>query len=104
MRRSSVLALFALLAVLLLAVPAAADDVPAGADAADVVVLAVDGPPAGPEPHGRLDEGNAATELAGYGDRDVPFTWGAAWILTVTGVLGLAAGALFYRYRVKPFA
>jgi hypothetical protein len=99
MRRPTLLALAALLAVLLLAVPAAAAEAVVGTD-----ILAVEGEPVGPEPQDRTAEGNAATELAGFEDREIPFTWAVAWILTATGVLGLAAGYLFYRFRVKPHA
>jgi hypothetical protein len=99
MRRPTLLALAALLAVLLLAVPAAAAEAVVGTD-----ILAVDGEPVGPEPQDRNAEGNAATELAGFEDREIPFTWAVAWLLTAAGVLGLAAGYLFYRFRVKPHA
>lgn len=96
MRRLTVLALVAIALVVLPAAVAVADV------AAEPLVLAVEaGEPLGPDPQPRDAEGNAATELAGYEDRDVPFTWGAAWILSALGLGGIAAGALFYRFRVK---
>ena len=85
MRRTFGLALVALLAVGLLAVPAAADsDVSAGE------VLAVEeGVPAGPEPMDRNDPNNPARELAGFEEREVPFTYYAAFLLSFAGLVGL---------------
>ena len=84
MRRTFGLALAALLALGLLAVPAAADDLPSGD------VLAVEeGEPAGPEPMDRNDPNNPARELAGFEDPEVPFTWYAAFILSFAGLVGL---------------
>lgn len=100
MRRPTLVALASLLAVLLLAVPAAA----VAEAAVDILAVDDDAGTLGPDPAPRNAEGNAATELAGFEDRDVPFTWGAAWILTAAGVLGLGAAYLFYRFRVKPYA
>jgi hypothetical protein len=99
MRRPTLVAIASLLAVLLLAVPAGAV-----AEAAVDILAVEEGEPLGPEPAPRNAEGNAATELAGFEDRDVPFTWGAAWLLTAAGALGLGAAYLFYRFRVKPYA
>lgn len=89
MRRLTGLALSALLALALLAAPAAAS--PAHAATDDVLVLAVegDGGPVGPDPQDRTAENNRATELIGYEDPETPFTWGAAWILTFAGFVGL---------------
>jgi len=64
---------------------------------ADPVVLAVDGAELlGPDPMPRTAEDNPARELAGYEDRDIPFTWGAAWLLTFLGLGGLATMGLVY--------
>jgi len=73
-----------------------------GAFAADTgsVVLAVEGGELGPTPAERLSEDNAARELVGYDDRDIPFTWGAAWILAFTGFMGLGTAALLYQLKV----
>jgi len=79
------LALATLLAVG--ATPASASD--------GAVVLAVDGP-LGPEPMPRDAEDNPARELGGYEDLEIPFTWGAAWLLTFLGVGGLATMGLVY--------
>ncbi len=100
MRRTSSLALAAALAVLLLALPLGASAAQADAPTALVLAAAAGEEPLGPDPQPRTAEGNAATELAGYEDREVPFTWGIAWILSVAGILGVAALALFYRFRV----
>ncbi len=43
----------------------------------------------GPDPAERTAEGNPAREMGGYEDRETPFTWGAAWILTFAGLVGL---------------
>ncbi|MEX2562019.1 MAG: hypothetical protein WD358_02065 [Nitriliruptoraceae bacterium] len=87
MRRVLGVALATVLLATIIAMPAAADD----ADVAgESIVLAVDGEGLGPEPQPRLAEENKARELAGYENPDVPFTWGAAWILTFTGMVGLA--------------
>lgn len=95
-RRSAVLVLV-LLAVVSLAAPAAA------APVADAVVLAVSEEPLGPDPAPRDAEDNAARELGGYEDREVPFTWGAAWILTFLGVGGLALMlTVYYRSVARP--
>lgn len=77
----------ALAAALTLAAPAAASD---------GVVLAVDYGQLGPEPMPRDAEDNPARELAGYEDRETPFTWGAAWLLTFLGLGGLATMGLVY--------
>jgi hypothetical protein len=65
------------------------------ASASDGVVLAVDGP-LGPEPMPRDAEDNPARELGGYEDREIQFTWGAAWLLTFLGFGGLATMGLVY--------
>lgn len=87
-----------LLALLLLGVPSAAfaDDHTTAAD-----VLAVEGEPAGPEPRPRDAEENPARDLAGYDDLEVPFTWGAAWILLFTGMVGLVVLLGVYQLLVR---
>jgi hypothetical protein len=97
-RRLAVLAVAALLgAVALLGASlSAADAAPAS------VVLAVDGAELlGPDPVPRMAENNPARELGGYEDRDIPFTWGAAWLLTFLGFGGLATMGLVYWLRVE---
>ncbi|MEX1156588.1 MAG: hypothetical protein WED12_05425 [Chloroflexota bacterium] len=90
----------ALLAVALLAMPAsAAVD---GDEPAAVVLAAASGEePAGPDPIDREAEDNPARVLGGYEDRDTPFTWGAAWILTFAGVMGLAMFVGLYHFLVR---
>jgi len=72
----------------------------AGATAASAapaaIVLAVDGDDLGPTPLPRDAEDNPARELGGYEDREIPFTWGAAWLLTFLGLGGLATMGLVY--------
>jgi hypothetical protein len=97
-RRVAVLAIAALLgAVAMLGtVTSPADAAPAS------VVLAVDGAELlGPDPIPRTAEDNPARELGGYEDRDIPFTWGAAWLLTFLGFGGLATMGLVYWLRVE---
>ncbi len=60
------------------------------------VLLAVDYGDLGPDPMPRDAEDNPARELAGYEDRETPFTWGAAWLLTFLGFGGLATMGLVY--------
>ncbi len=61
------------------------------------VVLAVAGAELlGPDPQPRDAEDNPARELGGYEDREIPFTWGAAWLLTFLGFGGLATMGLVY--------
>jgi hypothetical protein len=103
MRRSIGLLAPALLALALVLAPAVAvaEEVPptAGGD----LVLAVEGEPAGPEPQERTAEDNPARELAGYEDREVQFTWGAAWLLLFLGVVGLTAlVGLYYLLVHRP--
>jgi hypothetical protein len=86
MRRTLGLVLVALLALALLAAPAAADDGPAPQED---VVLAVEDAPPGPEPMDRRDPENPARELAGFEDPEVPFTWYAAFLLSFAGLVGL---------------
>jgi hypothetical protein len=67
------------------------------------VLAAEAGEPVGPEPKPRLADDNPARELAGYENPDVPFTWGAAWILTFTGMVGLVLLAgLYYLLVHRP--
>jgi hypothetical protein len=97
-RRIAVLAVATLLGVaaLLGVVASPADAAPAS------VVLAVDGAELlGPDPVPRMAEDNPARELGGYEDRDIPFTWGAAWLLTFLGVGGLVTMGLVYWLRVE---
>jgi hypothetical protein len=95
--RSTVL-LFALLAALGLAVVTTSP-----AAALDSAVLAVEYGDLGPEPMPRGAENNPARELGGYEDRDIPFTWGAAWLLTFLGFGGLATmGIVYWRYVDRP--
>ncbi len=96
MRRAFGLALSAAFALAMLASPAVADDVVADDEAVGGIVLAVDDEQLGPDPKPREAEDNPARELAGYENPDVPFTWGAAWILTFTGLVGLALLAGLY--------
>jgi hypothetical protein len=98
MRRTFGLALAALVALALLAGPAAADDGGAGQGE---VVLAVDDAPAGPEPMDRKDPDNPARELAGFEDPDVPFTWYAAFLLSFAGLVGLVLLVGLYYLLVK---
>jgi hypothetical protein len=73
------------------------------AAAQDAVILAAEGGDLGPEPMPRMAEGNPARELGGYEDRDVPFTWGAAWLLTFLGFGGLATmGIVYWRSVDRP--
>jgi hypothetical protein len=88
--------LLAVLVALTLAVSAGS----AYADEASQVVLAVEGGDLGPEPAERLSEDNPARELVGYDDRELQFTWGAAWILAFTGLMGLGTAALLYQLKV----
>jgi hypothetical protein len=103
MRRPIGLLVPALLALALLLSPtvALADEVPT-ADGGDLV-LAVAGEPTGPEPQDRMREDNPARELAGYEDREIQFTWAAAWLLLFLGVTGLIAlVGLYYLLVHRP--
>jgi len=93
-RRHAVL----LLAAMAIAVAAALGALAAPASATDgALVLAVDGAELlGPDPMPRDAEDNPARELGGYEDREIPFTWGAAWLLTFLGLGGLATMGLVY--------
>lgn len=97
-RRAAMLAIAALsgAVMLLWTVGSPADAVPAS------IVLAVDGAELlGPDPIPRTAEDNPARELGGYEDREVPFTWGAAWLLAFLGFGGLATMGLVYWLRVE---
>jgi hypothetical protein len=98
----AVLGLLALLPGLAVADDAIVADDAAEAIDADVTVLAVDDAPVGPEPAPRDAEENPARDLGDYADRDVPFTWGAAWLLAGLGFIGVALLLAFYRFRVAP--
>lgn len=91
-------ALLLLLALALVAVPGAAF-----ADDAPTTVLAVEGEdgPGGPDPMPRDTEDNPARTLSGYEDQETPFTWGAAWILTFAGVVGLLLMGGLYHLLVR---
>jgi hypothetical protein len=93
LRRGAVVAVAALLGIVavlaLSASPVSADE--------GRVTLAVEGAGLlGPDPLPRDAEENPARELGGYEDREVPFTWGAAWLLTFLGLGGLATMGLVY--------
>ena len=95
LRARAVVAAAAALAVLLLAALPVAPAAAAGP--AGPVVLAVEGGELlGPDPVARDAEENPARELGGYEDRETPFTWGAAWLLTFLGLGGLATMGLVY--------
>jgi hypothetical protein len=100
MRRLSALLAVVLGALLLLPGLALADTEVAADAATDVLILAVDDAPAGPEPAPRLQEENPARELGDYADRETPFTWAAAWLLTGLAFVGIAVLLLIYRFRV----
>jgi hypothetical protein len=103
MRRSIGLLVPALLALALLLSPtvAAADEV--DRTGGDRLLAAEAGEPTGPEPQDRLQEDNPARELAGYEDREIQFTWGAAWLLLFLGVGGLATlVGLYYLLVHRP--
>lgn len=90
MRRRFGIVLPALLVLVALwALPAAAGvDAPESAPA-PLVLAAEDGEPLGPEPQPRTDPDNPASEL--FPDMETQFTWGAAWLLTAAGIVGVAA-------------
>ena len=94
-----------LLAAAALAVAALLGAPAAPASATDgAIVLAVDGAELlGPDPMPRNAEDNPARDLGGYEDRDIPFTWGAAWLLTFLGFGGLATmGIVYWRAVDRP--
>jgi hypothetical protein len=68
------------------------------------LVLAAEGAELlGPDPMPRDAEDNPARELGGYEDREIPFTWGAAWLLTFLGFGGLATmGIVYWRAVDRP--
>lgn len=94
-RRLTVL-VAALSAVTLLTAPVAASAAPSDGG----LVLAVSEEPLGPDPSPRDAEENPARDLGGYEDREVPFTWGAAWLLTFLGVGGVVTMLAVYRRSV----
>lgn len=101
MRRLAWLVLPALLALAVLAAPAAAET--AALD--DAVVLAVEEGegPAGPDPRPYDADDNVAREGAGYGELDTPFTWGAAFIMLFLGAAGVALmGGLYWLLVHRP--
>jgi hypothetical protein len=89
-----------LLAMMLLVAPVSA--FAEGTATSDTVVLAVEeGEPVGPNPAERTAEDNPARELAGYEDRELPYTWGAAWILSFAGLVGLVLLVGLYQLLVR---
>lgn len=100
MRRVFGLALLSLLVLSLFLGPASAADAAAGEER---VVLAVEEEPVGPEPMDRLDEDNPARELANFENPDVPFTYGAAFLLSFAGLVGVALlGGLYWLLVHRP--
>lgn len=105
MRRLTGLVLPALLALAVLAAPASAVDLDAGPLDGDVAVLAVEGEggPGGPDPRPYDAEDNVARDGAGYGELEVPFTWGAAFIMLFLGATGIALmGGLYWLLVHRP--
>ncbi len=100
MRRVLGLTLIAMLALAVFVVPAAAD-VPSGLAGGEIVLAVEEGVPAGPEPMDRLDEDNPARELAGFENPDVPFTYGAAFLLAFAGLVGVSLLGLLYWLLVR---
>lgn len=102
MRRLIGLSLSALLAVTVLVAPATA--APAQAASDTVTLAAAADEPVGPEPQDREAEDNRARELVPqYEDPETPFTWGAAWLLTFAGMVGLVLlGGLYYLLVHRP--
>jgi hypothetical protein len=101
MRRRFGIVVPALLALALLVTPVAAlADEPVGATDGAALVLAVEeGEPLGPEPRPRADEDNPARDM--FPDMETQFTWGAAWLLAVAGVVGVGGMIAFYLLRVR---
>lgn len=99
MRRWLVLPALLLVAVLASPALALADDTLAAAPDAAAVLAADE--VTGPEPKPRDAEENAARDLGGFEDREVQFTWAAAWLLTAAFGLAVIAGGLFYEFRVR---
>jgi hypothetical protein len=98
MRRPLVFAVLSAMLMLVAPVSASAGD---GAASETLVLAAEGGEPVGPNPAERTSEDNAARELAGYEDRDLPFTWGAAWLLAFAGFLGLVLLVGLYQLLVR---
>ena len=96
-------ALLLLLALALVAVPGAAfaADAPTAVLAQEDAEEEVDEGPGGPDPMPRESEDNPARTLSGYEDQETPFTWGAAWILTFAGVVGLLLMGGLYQLLVR---
>lgn len=107
MRRWSSISVLALVVVALFLVPTTAF----ADDSGEAIVLAADaeegeegeeeGEGLGPEPMPRDAEENPARDAGGYEDRETPFTWGAAWILSFAGLVGVALLGLIYWVFVK---
>jgi hypothetical protein len=105
MRRLPVFAVLLAMMLLIAPVSAFADD----AAGSDLVVLAAEegeegeegSEPLGPNPAERTAEDNPARTLAGYEDRELPFTWGAAWLLGFAGFVGLALMGGLYQLLVR---
>jgi hypothetical protein len=111
MRRLIGLVLPALLALVVLAAPAAAAAVDLDDD---VLILAEEGvedmeeeedegADLGPDPRPYDAEDNVARDEAGYGELDVPFTWGAAFIMLFVGAVGITLmGGLYWLLVHRP--
>lgn len=98
MRRTFGLALAALVALAVLAVPAVADD---EVTPGEQILAVEDEAPPGPEPMDRNDPNNAARELGGFEDPEVPFTYYAAYLLAFAGSVGLVLMLGLYYLRVQ---
>lgn len=106
MRRLIGLVLPTLLALALLAAPAAAQPADVDADEAGPIVLAAeagDEGPGGPDPASHDAEDNLARELGGYGEMETRFTWGAAFLMLFLGAVGAALmGGLYWLLVHRP--
>ena len=99
MRRLPALVL-AVVGVLALLPAAAVAEVVVDSDPGAELVLAAEAEPSGPEPMPRDAEENPARDLGDFADREIPFTWAAAWLLTALGIVGVVFMIVFYRVRV----
>jgi hypothetical protein len=101
----SALFVVALLALASLALPAAAlaDGSGAASDAGVVLAAEADeeGADLGPDPQPRDAADNPARTQGGYEDQETPFTWGAAWILSFAGLVGVVLLAGLYELLVR---
>jgi hypothetical protein len=101
MRRRFALPALLALAILLAPATALADDGAAasGADGGVLLLAVEEGEPVGPDPMPRTDENNPAGEI--YADMPTPFTWGAAWLLTLAGLAGVTVLTLIWVLLVR---